>query len=170
MANPTMTLIGSPITVGSGGVSSVTFTSIPSTYTDLLVKVSARDLYPDVTPDILVTFNGSGSGYSNIWLQGNGSSASSSSYSGAFIDILSDGSTATTNTFSNIEMYIPNYAVSHYKAISVDNVLENNATASYMRLLAGLWSNTAAITSISFAAATSFVQYSTFYLYGINNS
>ena len=170
MANPTMTLIGSPITVGSGGATSVTFTSIPSTYTDLLVKVSARDSYPDVTPDILVTFNNSGSGYSNIWLQGNGSSASSSSYSGAFIDILSDGSTATTNTFSNIEMYIPNYAGSNYKSVNVNDVLENNATASYMRLLAGLWSNTAAITSISFAAATSFVQYSTFYLYGISSS
>ena len=169
MANPTMTLIASN-TVGSGGVASVTFSSIPSTYTDLLIKISARDLYPDVTPDILVTFNSSGSGYSNIWLQGNGSSASSSSYSGAFIDILSDGSTATTNTFSNIEMYIPNYTGSNYKSVSVNDVLENNATASYMRLLAGLWSNTAAITSISFAAATSFAQYSTFNLYGIKNS
>ena len=58
MAN-TYTLIASN-TVGSGGAASISFSSIPSTYTDLLVKISTRDNTGSFN-DMLLTFNGSGS-------------------------------------------------------------------------------------------------------------
>ena len=170
MANPTMTLIGSPIVVGSGGVSSVTFSSIPSTYTDLVVKVSARGSAAAININTTLTFNGSSTGYSEKLLQGNGSSAGS--YSAAAFNWASDanGASSTANTFNNGEIYIPNYASSNYKSASVDVVVENNASGGFDNFDAALWSNTAAITSITLTGSSSYVQYSTFYLYGVSNS
>jgi hypothetical protein len=63
--------------------------------------------------------------------------------------------TATANTFGNTEFYIPNYTSSNYKSFSVDGVTENNATAAFA-LYAGLWSNTAAITSFRLNAIRRF--------------
>ena len=82
------------------------------------------------------------------------------------------GATATASTFGNGDIYIPNYAGSNYKSASADTVSENNASTGYDDMTAGLWSNTAAITSIAISSFTSstIIQYSTFYLYGIKNS
>jgi hypothetical protein len=76
-------------------------------------------------------------------------------------------STATANTFSNGEIYIPNYTSSNFKSVSADNVQENNATAADGYLVSGLWSNTSPINSISIASGSNFAQHSTFHLYGI---
>jgi hypothetical protein len=167
----TYTLIGSPITVGLGGASSVSFTSIPATWTDLIVKVSGRTNYVGSADISAISFNGSSSSFNNRVLYGNGSSASSLSNSNNINGILFDGSLTTSNTFGNSEIYIPNYALSNYKSFSGDSVNENNALA-YAYLTANLWSNTAAITSITIAPynGSSFLQYSSFYLYGISNS
>jgi hypothetical protein len=157
------------IVVGAAGASSVTFNSIPQTgYTDLVVKTSLRET--GTSSVFGITFNGNTSGYSTMRLNGTGASAGSTSSSGAAaIDgIVLPGSDATASIFGNTEFYIPNYASANYKSVSIDAVTENNATTAYQRLIAGLWSNTAAITSISFATPfQNFVQYSTFYLYGV---
>ena len=174
MANPTMTLIASN-TVGSGGVTTYTFSSIPQTYTDLILKVSARtNASGTYVDDLILQFNSSTTNYSYTQLYGTGSavgSGNSSGLAGAYAGTF-DSTNATANTFGNSEMYIPNYAGSNYKSISANAVTENNATASFQNLVASLWSNTAAITSITLASLNggSFIQYSTFYLYGINNS
>ena len=170
MANPTMTLIGSPITVGSGGVSSVTFSSIPATYTDLVVKVSSRTDNTDTPIYIYFNSDTTNANYSVRRLLGTGSAASSASFSAPYV-IYADVSTYTASTFGNAEVYIPNYLVSANKSMSIDSVDENNATGAEAVLTAGLWSNTAAITTIKFQPLTgNFAQYSTFYLYGIKNS
>jgi hypothetical protein len=165
----TYTLIASN-TVGSGGASLVSFSSIPATYTDLLVKVSTRSTNSAVFDVTYLKFNGSTSSFTNKILGGSGSAANSLSGTDGRFGV-GDAATATSNTFSNIEVYIPNYASSNYKSFSSDSVQENNATEAYANLTAGLWSNTAAITSIDvYSAAHSFVQYSTFYLYGISKT
>jgi hypothetical protein len=173
MANPTYTLIGTPQVVGSGGASAITFSSIPSTYTDLKVVISARTSDTGSQANMLLTFNGSTTSYYDKALAGNGSSASSfsdsnsSSMPAAYVNT----SGTTANTFGNYEVYISNYTSSNYKSFSVDSVVENNATSAlYATLSAGLWQNTAVISSISFAGGSNFVQYSSFYLYGIKNS
>lgn len=175
MAN-TYTLISS-VTVGSGGAANITFSSIPQTYTDLLVKVSGRSSRTGTTSgdSFSIAFNGvGGTSYSDIAVRGSGSAAISySDVSAAFADlgrIPAAGQTAST--FGNCEVYIPNYTSSNNKSISVDTVTENNATEAYQTLLAGLFSNTGAITSIVIAPSGSntFVQYSTAYLYGISNA
>jgi hypothetical protein len=159
------------IVVGAGGASSVGFSSIPQTgYTDLVIKVSARSLWTGGTTDSLGLYlNGVQTNRTRIALNGNGSSAGSST--STYRDVSpTPASLATASTFSNVEIYIPNYASANYKSFSSDSVMENNATASDVAMYAGLWSTTAAITSISFDCSTSglnFDQYSTFYLYGV---
>jgi len=173
MAN-TYTLIASN-TVGSGGASSVTFSSIPATYTDLIVKVSSRHTYSQVWDWFSIAFNGSSSGYSIILFWTDSSTPASyagNNQSNMTITEGGDGASATTNTFGNTEIYIPNYTSSNYKSVSADAVNENSATSAGKGFTAGLWSNTSTITSIQITPSNSgnFVQYSSFYLYGINNS
>lgn len=162
------------VTVGAGGAANMSFSSIPSTYTDLVVLLSGRHT-GSTASSLGLQLNGTTSTYSSRWLSGNGSSASSSNTAGTSIVATYGsipGTASTSNTFSNDIIYIPNYTGSSNKSVSSDGVQENNATAAYASLSAGLWSNTAAITSITLFPydVTNFVQYSTATLYGIKNS
>lgn len=173
MAN-TYTLIASS-TVGAGGVSTITFSSIPSTYTDLVLKLSTRESGSNAVWDnIFMTFNSAATNYKTRVLYATGSSPTSTSSSNSDTVLrytFQDDSTATANVFANAEYYIPNYAGSSNKSISSDSVVENNGATGMTALTAGLWSDTSAITSISFTCGNgNFVQYSTAYLYGIKNS
>ena len=168
----TLELIASS-TVGSGGAASIDFSSIPSTYTDLCLKISARCNNASVLTIVNMTYNGSTSGYLSRYLEGNGASAISGqggTTSNTLVGAV--GNNATANTFGNVEVYIPNYAGSTNKSASSDQVLETNATTQYMELYAYLWSNTAAINQITLTPASSatFLQYSTAYLYGVKNA
>lgn len=166
MAN-TFELISS-VTVGAGGAASIDFTSIPSTYTDLVLKVSGR--LGSTDSPVKVEYNGVTTGYSWRRIYGNGSSASSLSGSDAYY-LHCDTSSMTSNTYSSSELYIPNYAGSSYKSISIDTALETNATGGELFMLAALWSNTAAISSIKLTPLTStFNQHSSAYLYGVKNA
>ena len=159
------------VTVGSGGAANIEFTNIPQTYTDLVLVSSTRS--SSGTVNFRVSFNGSTTGYSSKLLYGNGSSAASENNAvTTAIDYsnYANASTETASTFSNNQVYIPNYAGSTNKSVSVDTVRENNATAALVGMTAGLWSNTAAITSIKIDGGTNFAQYSTATLYGISKT
>jgi hypothetical protein len=154
----------STVTVGSGGAANITFSSIPATYTDLLVKISVRNSSGGAVASY-IALNGSTSNFSARYLYGSGSSTSSGTLARYIGSTKSD---ATANTFNSTDIYIPNYAGSTNKSYSVDNVDENNGTAADQNIIAGLWSDTAAITSIALTSATGdWVQYSTASLYGI---
>ena len=166
-------------TVGSGGASSVTFSSIPQTYTDLKVVFSLRSSNAAVDDATFLRFGSNssidtGSNYSYKYLRGNGSSASSGSSSPQTFIYVGQGvaNNATSNTFGNGEIYISNYTSSNYKSVSVDCVGENSGTLDYDSMIAGLWSNTSAVYQIYLYPENgpTFTQYSTFYLYGIKNS
>ena len=168
----TYTLIDS-YTVGAGGAASVTLGSggtIPQTYTDLKVIISDRNNRTSAINDAIgLNFNGSATSFTSRRLYGDGGSAYSDTE--PLYPIIDNSVNSTTSTFSNIEFYIPNYTSSNYKSFSGDGVMENNSSTAYATLSASLWSNTAAITSITIVLQNaSFVQYSTFYLYGIKNS
>ena len=160
-------------TVGSGGASSITFSSIPSTYTDLKVVYSFRGTTTGAN-DVRVTFNGSTANYTSRILFGNGSTAASITDTNTFASYagIQNNSSTTTSTFSNGEIYVPNYTVSGVnKSFSGDAVSENNATSAVTELGANVWTGTAAITSVTLTNPSGdFVQYSTAYLYGIKNS
>ena len=158
------------VTVGAGGSAAMDFTSIPSTYTDLVIKTCARTNKSSVFDDIAISFNSSTTSFTGCELYGDGSAAASITTSRAAS--IATGSTATASTFGNSEIYIPNYAGSANKSFSVDGVQETNATTAYAIMIAGLWSNSAAITSVALTplVGTLFSQYSTATLYGISKS
>ena len=146
---------------------SVTFDNIPqSGYTDLKVVASYRGTTAQVYEISALRFNGLNTNLSSRSIEGNGSAASSITNSYIYFG-AGDGASATANTFSNIEAYIPNYTSSNYKSVSIDAVGETNGTTIYSQLTAGLWSSTAAVTSVEIVPTGSFVQYSTFSLYGV---
>ena len=167
MAN-TFELISS-VTVGSGGSSAITFSSISGTYTDLCLNFSLRS--SDGSDYISLKFNTSTSTFTGRFITGTGAGVGSTSRSDNLYTGTSVPSASTASTFSNGSLYIPNYAVSANKSFFIDSVLENNGTAAESRLMVGLWSTASAITAIEFAHPTaSFVQYSTAYLYGVKNA
>lgn len=159
--------------VGAGGASTIDFTSIPQTYTDLLLKFSPRN---DGQVFGRVFFNGSSTGYSKTNILNANGSVSSSTGADNDYTIWSPTISSTSNTFGITEIYIPNYTSSNFKSISMESLSENNAASPYiyMAMFAFLWSNTSAITSIQLtshnAPSNKWVQYSTAYLYGISKS
>ena len=166
--NPNMVAIQT-VTVGAGGAANITFSSIPQTYTDLVIMTSMRGTDTSWQGWNLY-FNGSNTNLTNRYLLGDGSSASSSSFSAGYGGTV-PGTNVTASTFENSTVYIPNYTSSNNKSYSSDNVAENNATGAYANLIAGLWSSSSAITSVTlYPQAGNFVQYSTATLYGIKSS
>jgi hypothetical protein len=166
----TYTLITSQTLVSSAGT--VTFSAIPSTYTDLIVKASVRN--NDTGGGLMyVYFNGdaaNAAGYTVTRLTGNGSTATSSQNAQSGYQIDTTGETA--NTFTSFEMYIPQYNSTGNKPISVNYAVETNAaTVNYLQSVALLDTNTA-ISSISLfnVSTLQFVSGSSFYLYGISNA
>jgi hypothetical protein len=160
-------------TVGSGGASTVVFSSIPQTYTDLLLLASGRSTYSSVgVPSLYISTNITGT-YTELVALGNGSSATSSSGTGTNQSsgrIRINKSTDTASVFSNTGVYFTNYTSTINKTYSSDSVRENNATDGYQEITAGIIPSTSAITSITLSTDGSFVQYSSFYLYGITKS
>ena len=156
------------ITVGSGGAANIEFTSIPQTYTDLVLLCSLDNSNSSVVADI--RFNGLSTNLSSRLLTGNGSAASSTT-STALRSYGTNPSDYTASVFGNMTIYIPNYSGSTNKSVSMDYVTENNTTEAYSGFTAGLWSSTAAITQITLIlSGGNAVQYSSASLYGIKSS
>lgn len=168
MANTYILLASSTL---SNSTSSITFSSIPSYYTDLVLKVSARMDVFSVAANIALSFNGTTTGYSWTRLTGNGSSDSSSRGSNnVFGQVNDDGNTA--DAFGVAEIYIPSYSVNQNKQTSTFSVQETNSATAVIGSWANLWSNTNIINSITITefGSGSWKAGSNFRLYGIKNS
>jgi hypothetical protein len=166
----TMYLI-SRITLSSGAAS-MTFSSIPQTYTDLKILVSARNAQNNYG-GYQVRINGATSNNSLRTIKVSGSAVSTASRSD-IIDVCSlpiSGDTA--NAFSCDEIYIPNYtSTTQNKSFTTDSTREfSTSSDNSLRWSAALQANTAAVTSVVITLDTdTFTTGSTAYLYGINNS
>ena len=154
----------------SSNQSAIEFTSIPQTYSDLLLKVSAKSTRSSFG-DLVMRFNSSTTGFVNARFGGPMSgSPSTFSNSSEWTNMSSDGQ--ASQIFTNVDFYIPEYTSSKYKTWSVDNVAENNDSSAYITMGCGTWENTAAITSIklfdiSDSSNNNLKTNSTVYLYGI---
>jgi hypothetical protein len=146
---------------------SITFSSIPQTYTDLMIVTSLRD-------------TGGTNGWTNAYIRPNGLStnlttralygfsSTTGSFSDTFIYHETVGGGSTSNTFSNSNIYIANYTSANAKSISVDTSTANNGGNAINAIVAGLWNSSAAITSLGLVAEVgNFAQYSSATLYGI---
>jgi len=170
----TYTLISSNVL--SSMAASVTFSAIPATYTDLVLRISARCDDTGTPAALKFTLNSDTSSvYSLTLLYSAGSSALSdrdSTLANARAKFTINAGDATANTFGNAEIYIPSYLASQNKPISAFGVSETNSSTSYMGANAILWRNAAAITSIQMSEqfGTNLLTGSSFYLYGISNA
>jgi hypothetical protein len=166
------------VTVGAGGSASISFTSIPSTYSHLQIRGIART---DRTAYFLdygkVTFNSdSSSVYTTHHLQGDGSSASTYADTNiAFTWIMRFAAVASptpSNTFGAFVVDILDYKdTNKFKTIRNLGGADTNG-AGEGGIYSGLWRSTSAISSITIAVGggTQFNQYSQFALYGIKGA
>jgi hypothetical protein len=159
-------------TVGSGGSSSVNFSSIPSTYTHLQIRIMARDNRAgNLHSNINMTFNSdTAANYAQHSLLGNGSTASAAGYANqteAFA-IRCTGASAPASTFGVGVIDILDYAnTNKFKTVRSLNGNDQNG-AGELYLYSDLWRSTSAITSIVLNPVTTPIQqYSSFALYGI---
>lgn len=169
----TMTLI-STVTLASGATT-IDFTSIPSTYTDLLLVFSTRDdRLGNANSPVGLDINGLTTNRTGRDVQAIYNAGANQVYSGTYTNNwigYCNGATAATSAFGSGQVLFPNYAGSTNKTFSAETVAETNASSGWsLDFFAGLWSSTAAITRLTLnapLAATGFVQYTTASLYGI---
>lgn len=147
--------------------SSITFSSIPDTFTDIAILFSGRSTKNDNYNRVDLYINGSTSNITNIYLRGTGNATASGSTPAQELALV-PANTATGDSFGNTSIRISNYTASQNKSISVDDVMEDNATIAYQNLKAMLWSDTSAITSVGLVSASdSFATGTSASLFGI---
>jgi hypothetical protein len=170
MAN-TYTLISSNVLTSNA--TSISFTGIGTSWTDILLKISGRtDRSGTVADSLQINFNSDTStNYSDTFIYNTYTGANASNTFGSSLGTL-DASTATANTFGSIEIYIPNYQLTTNRPFSAFGVQEDNAASNNIAFNANLYIGTSAITSITLTPTNgpNFVSGSSFYLYGISNA
>jgi hypothetical protein len=163
-------------TVGSGGTSTITFSSIPSTYKNLQIRLFAQTNRSSASGDyITLRFNSdSGTNYNGHFLGGNGTTAVAGVQGNANVMYVERISCSTqTNIFGAIVMDILDYGSTNKNKVARwlgGYDVNGDAATTNMQLASGLWLNSAnAITSITLntGVGTAFTQYSSFALYGI---
>lgn len=148
-------------TTASGSSTNISFTSIPSTYTDLVLVVNGTIGNADNT--MLMQYNSdTGTNYSSTVLSGNGSTTES--FRGSGTNDMYCGRISTTQSVNIIQ--IQNYSnTTTYKTF----ISRGNNSAARVSAFVGLWRNTAAITTVTltFNGAGNFASGTTATLYGI---
>ena len=161
-------------TVGAGGASSITFSSIPQTYTHLQIRYISRSNRADITDWLQLTFNSdTGSNYTQHFLRGNGSAASAGATTPAtYINAgTSVAQTGGSDIFGATVVDVLDYKdTNKYKTVRSLNGHDRNG-AGFVYFESGVWMNTNAITTLTLTGgAAAFSQYSSFALYGIRGN
>jgi hypothetical protein len=145
---------------------SIEFTSIPQDYDDLKILISARSDRSPITDEMNINMNANASNQSSIIFRKTTgvSNLSTTTIRGA--DLSANSTTAST--FTNSSNYISNYTAAVAKSVSTDYASENNGSENRMGIIASLWDDTSAVTSIVLDCVNgNFVTGSTFSLYGV---
>ena len=162
------------VSVGSGGSSTVSFTSIPTDYKHLQLRLIARGGSGSSNDSYMnLTFNSVGSSvYAAHQLFGDGGSAQANAFSSQtviYLNRIAGGST-NSSTFGAVIMDILDYAsTTKNKTIRALGGWDNNGSGR-ISFTSGLYGQTTAISSITLTPeAGSFPEYSSFALYGIKD-
>lgn len=166
------------VTVPAGGAASIVLDNIPQTYTDLVIKASARTNRSGYTWDELrATFNNTGFGYSNQIMYGQGTGAVSgvaSQGATAMTWFIVNASNMTTGIFGSFDIHIANYSrESFQKTVNCMTIMEaSSATACWQYVYGASSSVSAPITSIEFTSGfgANFLENSSISIYGISKS
>ena len=173
-----MTLISSIVLTAAAA--SVTFSSIPGTYNHLRIILVARSSYAAATDGTVIRLNGDvGSNYeiggmkiNNTTVAADGNGVGTSFFLDSSVNEL-PAANATAGVSLASEILFPCYAGTVFNkkitAVGGSSDYALSTTSNEGHLLAGMWRNTAAITSVTFTTYNSadFVVGSAFYLYGI---
>ena len=171
---PTYQLISSNVLTSD--TANVTFSSIPNTYTDLVINASVRTNETGINDYLAVRFNGlSGSVYNDtsIVANGNGSVSGNANQNVSMHYMgMINGGTSTANTFGPLTLYISSYTSSTQKSNFSFGVIGNAAASGGLGMNALLINLTSAITSIDLFPffGSNLLSGSSFYLYGISNA
>lgn len=159
--------------VGGTAQSTITFSSIPSIYKHLQIRILARSNRAGVDDIFVVRFNSdTGANYSRHFLLGNGTGTSSFGTANETY-ILADGSSGAStaaNVFGACVIDIVDYAdTNKFKTVRALGAVEANGVSGYLTMISGNWRSSSAITSVTITSfySGSWVQYSSFALYGI---
>lgn len=161
-------------TVGSGGASSVDFTSIPSTYTHLQVRYLARGSFAGNEIQMRMRLNSdTGSNYARHLLEGDGATAAA--YATASGNLMALGSipaaTGTASAFGAGVVDILDYTNTNKYTTSRALSGQDRNGAGTIDLASSLWMNTNAVTTVSvFPDSGNLTQYSIVALYGIKGA
>lgn len=164
------------VTVGSGGSSSISFTSIPSTYKHLQIRYLAQCVNSATAAEnIAFRFNSdTGGNYTRHYLDGNGTSATAGANTGVTQVYAIAGQTSSTypSAFGAGIMDILDYTnTNKYTTTRALGGVDFNGSGGEIQLTSGLWLNTAAITQIDIRALDgNLAQYSSFALFGVKGS
>ncbi len=166
-------------TVAAGGSVSIDFTSIPQTFTDLILMLSCRSESGSNADAIYARFNSSATGYSNLVSYGDtttyGTFSPSINYAHFGYGAATNGSTNTASTFGNVFVYIPSYKTSNAKTCLVQagkEAMVGGYQSGINSFQTARWSGSAAISSITLTQESTldYAEGTTAYLYGIIRS
>jgi hypothetical protein len=157
------------VTVGAGGQSSISFTSIPATYKHLQIRAIGKSTSAGTQGDL--TFNsdtGNNYTYHSLYGDGGGAFSEASAPRANIAAAIGLNSSSTANVFNASVIDILDYAnTNKYKTTRILTGLDTNASGQ-IALNSGLWMNTTAVTSVTITARSNAIaQYSSFALYGI---
>jgi len=157
------------VEVGSGGATSIEFTSIPQDGIDLVVLLSLRNERNFYIDSVYVYVNGTRWNIAGQSLSATGTYGVSAS--GAITQLSTNGATTDANSFSSTQVYFSNYTASSNHPVSIDEVIPTNTSGDWsIALTATNDTVTSGITSLKFeepGATDNFVQYSSISLYKI---
>jgi hypothetical protein len=168
-----MVLLAPAQTIGAGGATSVTFSSIPQTYTDLYILCSARTNRTGYNTDrITAKFNTVTTNTTYQEVQGGivfGTNAAKETNQGFGVG-HSTTADAAASIFGISDCYIAGYSTANWKLGNENAANMNTDGNGFMYVSYSKWENSSAITSVELTSTNSWRQYSTFYLYGIKNT
>jgi hypothetical protein len=157
-------------TSGTGSSGTITFSSIPSTYTHLQLRIIGRTAQSATSAYSYTQFNlDSGNNYTIHYLEGNGSSATATAFTptaGNYV-MNTTAASANSNVYSVGVIDILDYAnTSKNKTVRSLSGFDNNGSGT-VNLFSGLWINTNAISTITIVGSGNWTADSKFALYGI---
>lgn len=164
------------VIVGAGGASDITFSSIPSTYQHLQVRITAKGNRAIAIENAYLTFNGdSGSNYNSHAIYGDGTTL----FGGANTDtgmliytFAGNGGTTGSNVFGAGVVDILDYTNTNKNTTIRSLAGYENNSAGLLGFNSGLWRNTSSVTSLTLrpTGGTAWIQNSSFALYGIKGA
>lgn len=162
---------------GTGSNTTITFSSIPSTYSSLQFRIIGRDTSTG-GGDINLRYNinsDSGFNYTDHWLRGDGATAAAGGYAGndraVVRNVLTESSGSNTTIYGVAILDFHDYAsTTKYKTVRNFAGKDKNGSG-YIYVSSNLWMSTSAISSITFTAdGSAFATGTQIALYGIKGS